>query len=188
MNAIAEWIAEALIRARQTTRFQWLLRMMIMVAGAAAFGLSWLWLDVFFGPVLLGLGLVGLVVAGVHPDSPATAGVVVVLLLWWLLGGQDVALWRPGVVAVTVGVMHLAAAWASVGPSHGAGTRRLTTSMLRAGAAYVAAVVVACGVVIGVASLSAAMAPRGLVWLSLLAVAVAAVAGVVLAPRGGDRR
>jgi hypothetical protein len=183
MRALAEWIAEQLLRAARTSPLQWTLRGLVLLSGLVTLQLSQAWLHVFFGPALFAVGALVLVGATLFPDSPAPAAFLVVVVGWWLMGGYAAPLWQAAVVAVAVAVLHQAAAWAALGPSHGVGRARLARPMARAGVAYLVAVVVALGLVLAVVVVPAAVIPRGWVWLVIAVVAVAVISSRLLPGR-----
>jgi hypothetical protein len=93
----------------------WVLRGIVVVAGAVALALS---RGSGMGIPVLVLGVVALVFAGLDPGGPAPAGVLVCVVLAWLLRyGTDPA---PGIrtvgLAAVLAVHHQAAALAAVVP------------------------------------------------------------------------
>ncbi|WP_026378219.1 hypothetical protein [Aestuariimicrobium kwangyangense] len=183
MRGLAEWIAEQLLRAARTSPLQWTLRGLVLLSGLGVLLLSWQWLHVFFGPALFAIGALVLVAAMLFPDSPAPAAFMVVVVGWWLMGGFAAPLWQAAVVAVVIAVLHQAAAWAALGPSHGVGRRRLARPMAQTALGYLMAVVVGLGLVLAVVAVPESAVPRGWVWLVITVVAVAVISSRLLPGR-----
>ncbi|MGJ6979663.1 hypothetical protein ACSDQ9_03910 [Aestuariimicrobium soli] len=183
MNDLADVIARWLQVAARTSPFQWLLRLVLLVAGTGVCLLTQNWLDVFISPLLFALAAVALVASAIKPDTGLPAVFVVIVLLWWLIGGWHAPWWQAAAVAIGLALVHQASAWAATGPSHQTVRRAALAPLGRAAALYLVACLAAIGVVAGVSQVSPTWVARGWVWIVLAVAAVAVVAGRVLPRR-----
>lgn len=165
---------------------QGILRAVLASAGLAALFAANAWLALPTGPAFfwVGLGLLALTV--VFPDTLAGLLFVADVLAWWLLGGAEQPWWQAGVVALLLGTVHLAGAWASLGPLQVAARDGAGRALVLRGVGFLAASAVGVAVVLGVVAVPGAVVPRGWGWVVVATAAV--VAGTLLLGAARTRR
>lgn len=123
MFDLTERFAGWIFALRIASRFQWAVRLTLVLSGLAAQRLSAPWM----APELLAVwgvaSLVLLVAAALFPDSTAPLFAVALIAVAWLVGGGEGQWWRHAAVAALLIITHLAATYAAAAPSF-ARTRR----------------------------------------------------------------
>lgn len=155
---------------------QALLRGQVALAGLAALLAANAWLDLPTGPAFLWLGVGLLALTVVFPDTLAGLLFVADVVVWWILGGAGQPWWRAAVLALLLGALHLAAAWASLGPTQVVARDGAGRALVLRGVGFLAVSAVGVVVVLGVVALPG-LVPRGWGWVVVATGAI--VAGVV---------
>lgn len=181
MRGMAEAVAGWLLRLRETSAPQLVLRGGVLLMGMAVLGLLWVWVPFFFAPVLAGFGALLVAAAVVSPDSLAATGVVVVVVLWWLMAGSDVGILFAAVVAGALALFHLASSWSALGPNHAGVSRAVAGRMAALAVGYLATVLVLIGLVVGVSQVGTP--PVGTLWIAIGGASVVLVASAAVRRR-----
>lgn len=165
-----------------TSGAQWVLRLVVLAAGAGALVAINCWAPFLLAPYCTAAcGLVALWQV-VRPESLAGGVFVAVVVLWWLWAGASAPLWQAGVVAVLLAVQHLGLAYAAAAPPWAGADRATALQWLRGLGIYLVACLVA-GALVGL--VVAMPLPRAALWVWLGAVGVLAL--VALVRRAGER-
>lgn len=145
MIDLTEWVAGRYYALQITTWQQWVLRLLMLAAGAGAAWLSAAWV----APVLLtpwALVTAAVLLACVlWPDSVLPLLVVVLVALPWFGGGAEGPWWRQLTVVALSALFHLTAAYCALAPTFATITGRLGQRLTGAVAAFVAGSAVVAG-------------------------------------------
>lgn len=184
MKDVVEAFAGAIYGIRITSRGQWTIRLTavgcLVVAGLLC--LVW-WPHVADMVMLVTLLLLGVWVL-VQPASHASMLAVFVVALWWAVAGGDGAPWQVGIIGMLLAAFHLAGAWAAAAPSYAVVTRRSASGMIRVLAMYLAACLIAGGMVLALAG--GQPVPLGFWWVAAAATVLLGLASWLVAHWSSD--
>lgn len=184
MIDVAELIAGWIYAVRITTPGQWLLRVVMLVAGGVGAVVVADWVpEAIRGPwlaVTLGLLLATLML----PDSVVPLLAMGMTVAGWAMGGAGAPWWVQLLVAALTALFHVTAAQAATAPSYSAITRRAGGRMAAVAAGFVGVSTAAAAVALGATLIPDGVLPRGLWWVVLASLGTAAGA-VAIAGRLG---
>lgn len=174
-----EAITDVVYALRLVRPGQWLLRLLCGATLAAAAVLCATWFPIVSQELLLAIIAVAGVWALARPESWASLVAIAVVALWWLGTAGDAQWWQSAVLAGLLAAFHLTVAQCAAAPSYTAIGGGAALSWLVRGLGYLVVCAGMILLVVGVASLSEGVAPRGLWWVAAALAAV--VTSTVLA-------
>ena len=177
-----DFVAGLIYSLRIANVAQWTLRLLALGSLLGAAALAWAWFPTLLWQVLA----FGVVVSGLwsllQPDSFAPLAGVAAMALWWLAGAGNAAWWQTVVVALLLGVHHLATGYAAAAPTYSGISRRGARQMLAWGLGFLGASLLGMALVLGVAAVPADVLPRDALWVALALAGLTAAAVAATRP------
>ncbi len=172
VERFSETLADGFERLRTVSADQVALRAVVGAAALTACALSDVWTNTLLSPAFLWVSMVCAVAAVVLPSGPVPILVFGAIGLWWWLGGANVALWEPSVIAVLLAVVHIGCALSASGPTHAPLTRSARIAVWRRIGGFAGITAGAAALVWAVSAIPDSLVPRGLAWTAAALVLV----------------
>lgn len=138
MIDLVEWVADRIYALQITTWQQWLLRGLLLAAGAGTAQMAAAWVVPGALPAWWAVTGVLLLASVVRPDSLAPLLTLVMVALAWFGGGAGGLWWQYVAVVSLASLFHLLAAYATAAPPFAVVRGRVARRMVAATVAFVA--------------------------------------------------